>query len=541
MSRNSRWWVLAILGALVVGATLFLKDDDSPGPRAGKDTAYSGYSGAPPTDDRTDDRQAYSPPPDVGREAMKSLSSALLGGSLTEPPPGFQAVQAQPPSPLIAAAKQGLETEKRSTRASASRAEPAIETPRADAERSPLELAIETPPVGAGGYPPERAAESPKKAVGASLPELAIEAPPESAATPSFASVSRGDEDASYDPVSPEYDGSDAELARLSVPSSEPSPESRASAADFADHAEDNMGSSGANSLETSGLQTGPTRSDDEARAPPIGEERAPMDEQFQVRSSAHEGESRDLLSSEPEAASNVVDFNAGTAAEEDPETVGLSKRREAPPSASAPVIAPNTAMHLERLLYRLGFNPGPIDGVIEPMTVEAVMLFQEEDGRETTGEIDYQLIASLEDRLFESFRRHRESLDRQSSAPPERTPAITPTSRPETAPPAKEQARQGVAAYGARQPVAEKRTRPSTSDARPLERPAQEPATRIEPPRANPSQQVRLEARGKETGDSEPNPFEACARSGQQGEYVKTQSGFVLCEEFSFDAGIRR
>jgi peptidoglycan hydrolase-like protein with peptidoglycan-binding domain len=272
------------------------------------------------------------------------------------------------------------------------------------------------------------------------------------------------------------------------------------------------------------------------------------MDEQIQAQSFAHEGESRDLPGSEPAAvefddavASTAVDFNAGSVAEEAPETAGLLDRREAPPTASAPVIAPHTAIHLERLLYRLGFDPGPIDGVIEPMTVEAVMLFQEEDGRETTGEIDHQLIASLEDRLFESFRRHRESLRRQSSANPEPTPAIKPTSRPETAPPANEQARQRAAAYGARQPVAEKRTRPSTPDARPLEGPAQELATRIEPPRANASQQVRLEAKGKETGDSEPNPFEACARSGQQGEYLKTQSGFVLCEEFSFDAGIRR
>jgi hypothetical protein len=37
------------------------------------------------------------------------------------------------------------------------------------------------------------------------------------------------------------------------------------------------------------------------------------------------------------------------------------------------------------------------------------------------------------------------------------------------------------------------------------------------------------------------PNAFEACATSGQQKEYVKTETGFVPCEEFSFDARAAR
>ncbi len=60
-------------------------------------------------------------------------------------------------------------------------------------------------------------------------------------------------------------------------------------------------------------------------------------------------------------------------------------------------------------------------------------------------------------------------------------------------------------------------------------------------PEEARPLQQVRLQARTERIEEKVPNPFEACALSGNQREYIKTESGFVLCEEFSFDAEIRR
>jgi hypothetical protein len=44
-----------------------------------------------------------------------------------------------------------------------------------------------------------------------------------------------------------------------------------------------------------------------------------------------------------------------------------------------------------------------------------------------------------------------------------------------------------------------------------------------------------------KKVEENVANAFEACARTRQQWDYVKTETGFVLCEGFSFDARARR
>ena len=64
-----------------------------------------------------------------------------------------------------------------------------------------------------------------------------------------------------------------------------------------------------------------------------------------------------------------------------------------------------------------------------------------------------------------------------------------------------------------------------------------QEAAIREQPIFAQPPYEKIVE----EVQQDVPNAFEACASSGDSRNYVKAGTGFVLCEEFSFDARDRR
>jgi hypothetical protein len=62
-----------------------------------------------------------------------------------------------------------------------------------------------------------------------------------------------------------------------------------------------------------------------------------------------------------------------------------------APSSGGSPLVE-----EAQRLLTRLGYNPGPVDGFIGPRTQEAVRAFQRDTGHGETGEITPELVEEL-------------------------------------------------------------------------------------------------------------------------------------------------
>jgi hypothetical protein len=76
------------------------------------------------------------------------------------------------------------------------------------------------------------------------------------------------------------------------------------------------------------------------------------------------------------------------------------------PPAAAAPAAPnPSTAAaqmptaevrELQGRLRAMGFNPGPVDGVVGPLTENAAQQYQRARGREVTGAVDRNLLAQL-------------------------------------------------------------------------------------------------------------------------------------------------
>jgi peptidoglycan hydrolase-like protein with peptidoglycan-binding domain len=50
----------------------------------------------------------------------------------------------------------------------------------------------------------------------------------------------------------------------------------------------------------------------------------------------------------------------------------------------------------VQQALQKRGFSPGPIDGVIGPLTTEAVRKFQDAYGMKTSGRVDNQTLYAL-------------------------------------------------------------------------------------------------------------------------------------------------
>jgi peptidoglycan hydrolase-like protein with peptidoglycan-binding domain len=59
-----------------------------------------------------------------------------------------------------------------------------------------------------------------------------------------------------------------------------------------------------------------------------------------------------------------------------------------------------------QRTLQRLGYEPGPIDGVVGPRTRSALLSFQETKGLAATGQLDPESMARLDiyERLFQQL-----------------------------------------------------------------------------------------------------------------------------------------
>jgi peptidoglycan hydrolase-like protein with peptidoglycan-binding domain len=60
------------------------------------------------------------------------------------------------------------------------------------------------------------------------------------------------------------------------------------------------------------------------------------------------------------------------------------------------PTLDPQWVLRVQQALQRKGFDPGPIDGVIGPMTHEAVRSYQDRFGMPATGELDNQTLYAL-------------------------------------------------------------------------------------------------------------------------------------------------
>ncbi len=287
MSKNSRLLGLAVLGALLVAGTVFWKQNTASRAIAGEAVDVSG---GPSTDKGT----AYFPPPAARHDVMKNLSTALMGGALTEPPPSFQAVQPQPPGPLVAAVKQGLRIEKQSTTVSASLLEPAMEAPRDVAKASLAALAIEAPRHGTGIVP--------------------------------FAFGSREAEGLRQRPLPPQLAGFETKVAPIPVPPSQHNADRTNSVSSLSEEAGNGLQRSAETTLEASGSDAGEAPEDDGATSTGSADQVVPANEQLQPRLALDEDgipESRSSHSvaateghekkPDNQLASKAFDFSIGT------------------------------------------------------------------------------------------------------------------------------------------------------------------------------------------------------------------------------------
>jgi peptidoglycan hydrolase-like protein with peptidoglycan-binding domain len=63
---------------------------------------------------------------------------------------------------------------------------------------------------------------------------------------------------------------------------------------------------------------------------------------------------------------------------------------------SAIPAITPDRVMKAQQALQRKGFDPGPVDGILGPMTREAVRKYQDRYGIKPTGELDNQTLYAL-------------------------------------------------------------------------------------------------------------------------------------------------
>jgi peptidoglycan hydrolase-like protein with peptidoglycan-binding domain len=84
--------------------------------------------------------------------------------------------------------------------------------------------------------------------------------------------------------------------------------------------------------------------------------------------------------------------------------TPGIAQGTSAPAQAmrklldmsAKPTLSSERIVRVQEALQDKGFDPGPIDGVLGPMTREAVRGYQDRFGMPATGEIDNQTLYAL-------------------------------------------------------------------------------------------------------------------------------------------------
>ena len=470
----------------------------------------------------------YAPPTAESREVHGDLSTVLLSGGLVEPPAGSQAIQPQPPSALVAAAKRGFGAENRWTSESPSVVERTIQPPRVRSEVPAAALAIEPIREGTGTLP--------------------------------FAPVYRDDETLPQPSAPRQNDNS--EVSVVSCCGAEYPTAFRKLGQGHGRRCDGEKRQSGAGMSvenEVGAADTGVAKapSVDDISPALTADEMAPAGTRSKSELSdgavtitdtppslpdpANEGpdqEPEDQLASRPVVSDPTVTPTVKPTVA--PDALEPQKQRETGSADTPPAVSTNTAMQTERLLDRLGFDPGPIDGVVGPMTLDAIASFQKQQGRETNTEINDQLVAALERSLFESFQQYLKTSGRPSS---QSASTEKPTNIEKSPPSGDAQPRKSVKISGERYPANEMQSRRATSDAPKLAPLADKPVPQITAREETKAHAYRFawQAPTESVEEKAPNAFEACAQSGMETEYVKTGSGFVLCEEFSFDGGTRR
>lgn len=79
------------------------------------------------------------------------------------------------------------------------------------------------------------------------------------------------------------------------------------------------------------------------------------------------------------------------------------------PPRETAPP-APRFVREAQRTLRELGYQPGPLDGVVGPRTKRALIRYQVAERIEVTGQLDSETMVRLDiqERLFRGAERRR-------------------------------------------------------------------------------------------------------------------------------------
>lgn len=62
----------------------------------------------------------------------------------------------------------------------------------------------------------------------------------------------------------------------------------------------------------------------------------------------------------------------------------------------AVPKLNPDGIRRVQLLLRERGFNPGPNDGIVGPLTAEAIRRFQDHFGMNASGQVDNQLLFAL-------------------------------------------------------------------------------------------------------------------------------------------------
>ena len=90
--------------------------------------------------------------------------------------------------------------------------------------------------------------------------------------------------------------------------------------------------------------------------------------------------------------------------------TGGLIGSGLARPSRETAPPAPRFVVEAQRTLRELGYQPGPLDGVVGPRTKRALVRYQAAERIEVTGQLDSETMVRLDiqERLFRTADRRR-------------------------------------------------------------------------------------------------------------------------------------
>lgn len=233
------------------------------------------------------------------------------------------------------------------------------------------------------------------------------------------------------------------------------------------------------------------------------------------------------------------------------PDGTGAAKGMEAPEPVTPEANSSQDIVYIEKLLDILGYEPGPVDGTLDPRTEEAVVMFQKENGRETTGKIDDQLVGALENKLFTFLQQYIKTERWQGSDIPGMNKAERPIAAQKAAkapsddrPPAQTLAKADSDVPVA--PAANEHIKTPAADPVYSQKREERPVALREVREAAIQNQPFPVQRGSErvvenVRETVPNAFEACATSEPQQHYLKTQTGYIPCEEFLFDSRAMR